>query len=361
MKQRYRLAAVAAIAAGAAGAGTSAVLATHDGGGSAASTPQTVIEQVSPAASTSTSGMSAAQVYRADVPGVVEIEVTEASSGQGLDPFGGGQSQTAEAQGTGFEIDSNGDVVTNAHVVDGASSITVKTQDGTSYKATLVGKDDTTDVAVVHIDAAAGNLHPLAFGDSSAIEVGEPVVAIGDPFGLTDSLSTGVVSALGRTITSPDNHPIDNAIQTDAAINHGNSGGPLLDAHGQVIGITSQIYADNSTSGNVGIGFAVPSSTVKQVASELIQSGKATHAYLGVYLEQGRDGAKIARVTSGSPASKAGLTAGTVITAINGHTVSGPDDVVNAVSALKPGDQLALTVRTGSSSSTVTATLASTS
>jgi putative serine protease PepD len=360
MKQRYRLTALAVVAAGAAAGGTSAVLATHDSGGAAAATTRTVIEKASPAASTST-GLSAAQIYQADVPGVVEVEVTEASSGQGLGSFGGGQPQTAQAQGTGFEIDANGDIATNAHVVDGASSITVKTHDGKSYKATLVGKDDTTDVAVVHIDAAAGDLHPLSFGDSSAIEVGDPVVAIGDPFGLADSLSTGVVSALGRTISSPDNHPIDNAIQTDAAINHGNSGGPLLDDQGQVIGITSQIYADNSTSGNVGIGFAVPSSTVKQITSELIQSGKATHAYLGVYLDQARGGAKIARVTSGSPAATAGLTTGEVITAINGRPVSGPEDVVNDIAALKPGDRVTLTVRSGSSTTSATATLASTS
>jgi putative serine protease PepD len=359
MKQRYRLAAVGAVAAVAAGAGTSVVIATQgSSGGSAAPATRTVIERVSPAASTSTSGLSAAQIYQAVVPGIVEIDVTEAASSQGLSPFGGA-AQTAEAQGTGFEIDSKGDIVTNAHVVDGASSITVKTQDGSSYKATLVGKDNTTDVAVIHIDAPAGNLHPLTFGDSTALQVGDPVVAIGDPFGLTDSLSTGVVSALDRTIASPNNHPIDNAIQTDAAINHGNSGGPLLNAQGEVIGITSQIYADDSTSGNVGIGFAVPSSTVKQIASELIQTGKATHAYLGVYLEQASGGAKIARVTSGSPAAKAGLSAGEVITAVNGQAVSGPTDVVNDVSALAPGARVTLSVRSGSSSSTVTATLGS--
>ena len=130
-------------------------------------------------------------------------------------------------------------------------------------------------------------------------------------------------------------------------------------AQGQVIGITSQIYADSSTSGNVGIGFAVPSSTVKQIASELIQTGKATHAYLGVYLEQASGGAKIARVTSGSPAAKAGLSAGEVITAVNGKAVTGPTDVVNDVSALAPGDRVTLSVRNGSSSTSVTATLGS--
>jgi putative serine protease PepD len=358
MKQRYRTAAVAAAAAAAAlaaGAGTGVVVATQSSGGSAATTTRTVIQHASPAASTSSS-MTAAQIYQADSAGVVEVQVTETSSGQGLSPFGGGQ-QTAQAQGTGFEIDTNGNIVTNAHVVDGASSISVKTNDGRTYRATLVGKDDTTDVAVIHIDASSANLHPLTFGDSSALQVGDPVVAIGDPFGLANSLSTGVVSALDRTISSPNNHPIDNAIQTDAAINHGNSGGPLLNDQGQVIGITSQIYADNSTSGNVGIGFAVPSSTVQRIASELISSGRATHPYLGVYLEQANGGARIAKVTSGSPAATAGLSVGEVITAINGHSVSGPDGVIAAVSALKPGDRITVTVKNGSSSTNVTATL----
>ena len=359
MKQRYRTAAVVAAAALAAGAATSVVIATQSPGGSAASTTtRTVIRQVSPAASTSSSGMTAAEIYKAASPGVVQVQVTERSSGQGLTPFGGSQG-TMQAQGTGFEIDSKGNIVTNAHVVDGASSITVRTTDGTSYKATLVGKDDTTDVAVIHIDASSSKLHPLAFGDSSALQVGDPVVAIGDPFGLTNSLSTGVVSALDRTIASPNNRPIENAIQTDAAINHGNSGGPLLNDQGQVIGITSQIYADGSTSGNVGIGFAVPSATVQRIASELIANGKATHPYLGVYLEQTNGGAKIARVTAGSPAQTAGLKAGDVITAIDGHAVSGPDAVVATVSSLKPGDRITLTVTSGGSSSTVTATLAS--
>src|SRR5439155_11413627 len=166
---------------------------------------------------------------------------------------------------------------------------------------TLVGSDPTTDVAVIHIDAPSADLHPLTFGDSTSLRVGDAVVAIGDPFGLADSVSAGIVSALDRTITSPNNHPIENAIQTDAAINHGNSGGPLFNDQGQVIGITSQIYADQSTSGNVGIGFAVPSSTVEKIVNELVAKGKASHPYLGVYLEDASGGAKITRVTSGSP------------------------------------------------------------
>ena len=148
----------------------------------------------------------------------------EAATGQSISPFGPTQ-QTQLAQGTGFEIDGNGDIATNAHVVSGSSSITVQTHDGKTYKATLVGSDPTTDVAVIHIDAPSADLHPLTFGDSTGLRVGDAVVAIGDPFGLADSVSAGIVSALDRTITSPNNHPIANVIQTDAAINHGNSGG----------------------------------------------------------------------------------------------------------------------------------------
>jgi putative serine protease PepD len=184
---------------------------------------------------------------------------------------------------------------------------------------------------------------------------------IGDPFGLADSVSAGIVSALDRTITSPNNHPIANVIQTDAAINHGNSGGPLLNAQGQVIGITSQIYADESTSGNVGIGFAVPSSTVQSVAKQLIASGKASHAYLGVYLEDAAGGARIAKVTSGSPAATAGLTAGEVITAIDGQRVPDASTAAARVAAHSPGDSVRLTVVAGTSTHQVAVTLGSVS
>ena len=156
--------------------------------------------------------------------------------------------------------------------------------------------------------------------------MGDDVVAIGDPFGLANTVTSGIVSALGRTITSPNNHPIDNAIQTDAAINHGNSGGPLLNASGQVIGITSQIESGTSSSGSVGVGFAVPSNTVKQVVSEILKNGSAVHPYLGVWLEPANGGAGIAKVAAGSPGRPRWAPAvGDVITAIDGHSVSSPD------------------------------------
>ena len=361
MRTRYQIPVVVAAAALGAGAAATAVITTQSPGTTAGAT-QTVIRQAEPAASTtSASAKSVSQIYNEDVDGVVEITVRERSSSRQSFGFGAPQGQTQTAQGTGFEIDSRGDIVTNAHVVSGASSITVATKDGKHYTATVVGSDPTTDVAVIHINAASSDLHPLTFADSSTVAVGDSVVAIGDPYGLTDSVSTGIVSALGRTITSPNNHPISNAIQTDAAINHGNSGGPLLNDQGQVIGITSQIYADNSTSGNVGIGFAVPSSTVERIASELVNNGKATHPYLGVYLRDASGGAQITRVTGGSPASAAGLTTGEVITAVNGHPTGSSDAVVNAISGLQPGAKVALTVRRGSSSTAVTVTLGSTS
>jgi putative serine protease PepD len=359
MKKRYQITAVIAACAMGAGAATSTMIATQESPPAAATTTQTVLEQAEPAASTSGAAQSVAEIYNEDVDGVVEITVKEqSSSGQG---YGFGAPRTVTAQGTGFEIDSKGDIVTNAHVVSGASSITVRTKDGTRYTATLVGSDETTDVAVLHVNAPTSDLHPLTFASASSVAVGDPVVAIGDPYGFTDSVSTGVVSALGRTITSPNNRPINDAIQTDAAINHGNSGGPLLNDQGQVIGITSQIYADDSTSGNVGIGFAVPASTVERIASELVSSGKATHPYLGVYLQDGSGGARITRVASGSPAAKAGLAAGEVITAVNGHSTGDASAAVEAITALQPGQSVAITVRNGSTSKAITVTLGSTS
>ncbi len=354
MKHASRAAALIAAATLGAGAALSAFLAT-EGSGNASSTTTVVAATGSPAAST-TSSKSVADIYSASVDGVVEIKVRATSTGQDFGPFGP-QQQTQEAQGTGFEIDSRGDIATNAHVVSGASSITVETQDDKSYKATLVGSDATTDVAVIHIDASAGDLHPLSFGDSTTLRVGDLVIAIGDPYGLADSVSAGIVSALDRTITSPNNHPIDNAIQTDAAINHGNSGGPLFNDQGQVVGITSQIYADQSTSGNVGIGFAVPSATVKTITAELIAHGKASHPFLGVYLADASGGARITKVTSGSPAARAGLSTGAVITAIDGQAVSNSQDVITRISQLAPGDSVTLTLERNGSSHQVQITL----
>jgi putative serine protease PepD len=312
------------------------------------------------AANTTSSTTTVNDVYRRSARSVVEITVTTSSSGSGgTSPFGAPQQGSGTAQGTGFVIDSNGDIVTNHHVVENATSIKVTFADGTTADAKLVGSDATTDLAVIHVDVNSSELHPLAFGDSSALQVGDAVVAIGDPYGLENTVTAGIVSALDRTITSPNNHPIGGAIQTDAAINSGNSGGPLLNLSGQVIGVNSQI--ESSSGGNIGIGFAVPSNTVKKVVAQLIADGKATHPYLGVKLGDSSDpaGAKVGEVASGAPADKAGLQNGDVITAVDGTAVTSSDQLIAVLAADSPGDQVQLTVSRGGSTQTVTVTLGS--
>ena len=216
--------------------------------------------------SRTTSSLSVGEIYRKDVRGVVEIQTTTSRRVAG--PFGSSETATERALGTGFVYDSSGDIVTNEHVIDGATSITVKLADGSTHKATVVGADASHDLAVLHIVAPESKLHPLTLGDSDTMQVGDDVVAIGDQFGLTDTVTTGIVSALNRTITSPNNTPIRNAIQTDAAINHGSSGGVLVNSRGEVIGVTSQI--ESSSNGSNGVGFAIPANTVKSVVTHLI-------------------------------------------------------------------------------------------
>lgn len=235
----------------------------------ASATKTTTVTETTAAArnvSNTSRSLSVGQIYRDSVAGVVEIQTATTTTSNS--PFGDSRPQAASALGTGFLYDRRGDVVTNQHVIDGATSITVKLADGSTYKATVVGADASHDLAVLHINAPATKLHPLTLADSGTVQIGDDVVAIGDQFGLTDSVTTGIVSALNRTITSPNNTPIKNAIQTDAAINHGSSGGVLLNSQGQVIGVTSQI--ESSTNGNNGVGFAIPSNTVRQVVTRLI-------------------------------------------------------------------------------------------
>lgn len=371
---------VAAVAAAAAVGSGVAVAVVHEM--SAPSATTTVVTRTLPAPSpvvaTSSDGLSPAEIYKRSVGSIVEITSTIPG---GPSPFGGSAGETA--QGTGFAVDTNGDIVTNAHVVAGASRISVATSNGTTATATLVGTDPTTDVAVIRVSSSLG-LKPLTLGNSSDLEVGDGVVAIGDPFGYTDTLTTGVVSALGRTITSPNNHPINGAIQTDAAINHGNSGGPLLDSSGQVIGITSQIYAGSSQAGNVGIGFAVPSNTVRTIVDELLAHGKVTHAFLGIYPQTVTSeiatatgmplGVEVARVSPGSPAERAGLhgatgrasvggapvpTGGDVITAVDGQPMRTATALVDKILGLPAGSKITLTYIRGGHSTTVTVTLAS--
>jgi putative serine protease PepD len=314
---------------------------------------KTVVREVtvknSQAAST-TSPLSIPDIYRGAYKGVVQITV----SSQGSSPFGGGQ--TEQAQGSGWVYDSNGDIVTNDHVVAGEKSISVQFWNGKTYKATLVGSDGSTDLAVIKVSAPSSELFPLTLGDSTKLQVGDGVVAIGSPFGLSETATSGIVSALHRTIDAPNNFTIPDAIQTDAAINHGNSGGPLLNAEGQVVGVNSQIAGQSG--GNEGVGFAIPSVTIRSVAQQLLSNGKAEHAYLGISLNPASTTARVAGVKSGTPAASAGLKTGDVVTSFGGTPVTTSDELARAISDHQPGDSVSVTYTRDGSSHTVTVTLA---
>lgn len=378
--------AVAALAVGAAGGvGGYALLGGNGGSSTAAIARSTPSEAAPPATPTRpvalnrSQALTIADIAKASTAGVVEITVTTAAAAPTrISPFGQGRSQ---AEGSGFVLDTSGDIVTNQHVVDGASSIRVLFANGREADAKLVGADASTDLAVIKVaDVPAAELKPLALGDSSTLEVGAGVVAIGSPFGLSGSVTAGIVSALGRDITSPNGYPIANAIQTDAAINHGNSGGPLLDDNGKVVGVTSQIQSDGG--GSDGVGFAIPASTVKQVTMQLIATGTIAHAYLGARITTITQrvatalgvprGVLVAQVSAGGPAADAGFKAGTttktvdgtryttngdIITAVDGTAVLTTGDLRAAIDAKKPGDKIELTVSRAGVSRTVTVTL----
>ena len=321
----------------------------------------TTVVQEAPAAGSptaSTKGGSVASVYKTARDGVVEvITTTNGSSSSSDSPFpfggGGGSGGSSRAQGSGFVYDSDGHVITNYHVVQGASSISVTFPDGSKYKATVVGSDPSSDLAVLKVDAPSSKLHPLTLGDSNALAVGDGVVAIGSPFGLEETVTTGIVSALDRSISSETKFTIPGVILTDAAINHGNSGGPLLNLAGQVIGVTAQIESESG--GNDGVGFAIPSSTVRSVASQILDGKKVEHAYMGVSIgdSTSRSGAAVGSVTSGSPASDAGLKKGDVITGFDGKTIADANDLTEAVALAKPGDKVDVTyVRNGETKTT---------
>jgi putative serine protease PepD len=296
-------------------------------------------------AAASSAAKTVGDIYEQSYKSVVEITV------------GGGGTQ--QAQGSGFVYDDEGRIVTNQHVVDGAQSISVVLWNGQSYDATVVGADPSTDLAVLKVDAPASLLSPLQLADSSELAVGDAVIAIGSPFGLEQTVTSGIVSALNRQITAPNNFAIDNAIQTDAAINQGNSGGPLLDLSGKVIGVNSQIESESG--GNVGIGFAVPADTVAKIADALIAEGSVEHAYLGVATEDVADsnGASISEVRAGTPAAEAGLENGDVVTKVNGANVDSADELRQLIDAKKPGDQVELTVRRDGDTTALEVTLGS--
>jgi putative serine protease PepD len=350
-----RIAAVTAAGALAAGGATAGYLArgADSRGGASAAAASTALS-AQPAASQSS--LSVNGVYRVARNGVVEVLATQQSSGSPF-PFGNdGGSQQAQAQGSGFVYDSDGHIVTNEHVVDGASSVSVRFSSGQTVRADVVGTDPSTDLAVLKVDNLPSGAKALTLGDSDALQVGDGVVAIGAPFGLAETVTTGIVSALDREIQAPNNYAIDGAIQTDAAINHGNSGGPLLDMNGRVIGVNAQIESDSG--GNDGVGFAIPSSTVKSIATRLIAGGKVQHAYLGVSIEDASSGgASVSGVSSGTPAASAGVRSGDVITAVDGDRVTSASDLRSEINDRKPGDKVKLTLRRSGETETVTVTL----
>jgi S1-C subfamily serine protease len=319
------------------------------------------------------------EIYRHDGQGVAFIESTlaaEESSASPFNPFGEGESSGGGvATGSGFLIDDEGHIVTNNHVVEGATKVEVKLgSSDTQHEAKVVGTDPATDVALLKVDVPAGQQHPLSLGDSSKVNVGDPVVAIGNPFGLDRTVTAGIVSALQRQIQAPNGFAISHVIQTDAAINPGNSGGPLIDSEGRVIGINSQIQTGGSGDGNVGIGFAVPINTAREVVEQIEEHGKVQHAYIGI---SGGDitpalakalklpvekGVLVNEVVKGSPADKAGLEGGDteatiegapvrlggdIITEVEGKPVSSMEEVVDAVNSAQPGDKMELTVLRG--------------
>jgi putative serine protease PepD len=332
------------------GAGAGAGVYAGVSGGSSPSNSGSVVASVpaQPAAAKASSALTLAQIYKNTAPGVVDITVTSSSTSD--NGFFGPQDQQSQAEGSGFVYDSAGHIVTNAHVVEGATAITVRFQNGKTAKATLVGKDESEDIAVIKVDAASSLLHPLTIGTSADVQPGQTVVAIGSPFGLPETMTAGIVSAVDRTITAPNNFSISGSIQTDAAINHGNSGGPLLNGAGDVIGVNAQI--ESNSNDNAGVGFAIPIDAVKNVADTVIAGKTVQHAFLGVQIGDttGDTGAQVSKVTSGSPADKSGLKVGDVVTAIDGKQVTNADDLTAIVATYKPGDKASLTVtRNGTS------------
>ncbi len=356
---------------------------SSDGGDQSSALAATPLPQPAPR-EVSEEGLTVNQIYQQDSPGVVFVRAQSAPRGASpLDPFGGGG---GAATGSGFVIDRAGHILTNAHVVDGAQRIEVTLGDVDSSQpvsARVVGEDASTDVALLEVDAPSDQLHPLALADSTKLQVGDSVVAIGNPFGLDRTVTTGIVSALQREIRAPNGFTINDVIQTDAAINPGNSGGPLLDADGRVIGINSQIESAGG-GGNVGVGFAVPINTAREVVQQLLDSGKVEHAFLGI---TGADvtpqladvlnlpvkqGALVQSVVSGGPADEAEVqgghatasidgqrvrAGGDVITAIDGEAVTGMDDVISVVNQKQPGDDVQLELADGKQKRTVTVTL----
>jgi S1-C subfamily serine protease len=314
------------------------------------------------------------QIYKADGEGVafIEAEIESQASSEGLSPFGEPESEGGNASGSGFVIDKEGHVLTNNHVVEGATEVSVKLgASEESFDAEVVGTDPATDVALLKVDAPTEELHPLTLGRSSEVEVGDPVVAIGNPFGLDRTVTSGIISALQRQIQAPNGFSISHVLQTDAAINPGNSGGPLINEAGEVIGINAQIATGGGSNGNIGIGFTIPIDTVRDNLEQLKETGEVKHAFIGISggtltpeLADALDlpveeGVIVQTVVGGGPADEAGIQAGKtsaevegeqiglggdIITEVNGKKVASMDELIEIIQESEPGDELELTI-----------------
>jgi S1-C subfamily serine protease len=361
---------IAAVAGGAVALGGAAVT----GFGEATSTVREVIRESGPGAavvaSDSRSGkaLTVAEIYRRAAPGVVQVTSTSRVE-QAEDPFFPFElPETQRALGSGFVIDKTGYIVTNYHVIRGAESVEVGFSNNANMKAKIVGGDPSTDTALLKVNANARALTPLSLGDSDSIQVGDDVLAIGNPFGLARSATRGIVSAVQRPLQAPNGMTIDHVIQTDAQINHGNSGGPLLNARGEVIGVNSAIETGNTgTQGNVGIGFAIPVNTVRDVVAQLKEKGRVEHPYLGIYARPieseiaelfrlpVKRGLLVERVVPGTGAADAGLRGGTtrvvvagesynlggdIIVKVEGAAVNSSERLRELVAEKKPGDTI---------------------
>jgi putative serine protease PepD len=376
MRQGEIIRVLASLGIAAAGAGLALAGAAVTGNLGGSTTIQEINEPSGAGAASSvlsTSGLSVEEIYRLDSPGVVRISAAATAKRS---------PRSRQALGSGFVIDKAGHILTSDRVVSGGGALQVSFSGNDELNARLVGKDPSTDVAVLQVDAHSRSLSPLPLGDSDTLQVGDPVVAIGNPLSLTRTVTAGIVSAVQRTIDAPDTATeIDRAIQTDAAIGSGNAGGPLIDGRGQVIGVNTPTGGDTASA---GLGFAIPIDNVKPVVAELIRNGKVDHVYLGlsalpVTASLARicdlpvkSGLLVQDVTAGSPAGKAGLRAGPttvvvsgesyriggdIIVAADGTPVTSEAEVRDAIQALKPGDRLTLTIWRGGEKKTVRVTL----